>query len=182
MAAFAGNHVVGAGLDRRIQHRVVGGFAGVIFDDAGAVEHEGDRAGFAEIAAGLGEEGADVGGGAVAVIRQRLDDHGDAAGTVALVADLVVALAVAAGRLLDGALDIVLRHVLLARRDDGRAQPRIHGRVRGSELGRHRDFPRQLAEQFRLLGILLALAVHDVLELGMAGHAGSLGFVRRDAG
>ena len=41
-----------------------------------------------------------------------------------------------------------------------------------AHFGRHRDFPRQLAEQFRLLGILLALAVHDVLELGMAGHAG----------
>jgi hypothetical protein len=32
-------------------------------------------------------------------------------------------------------------------------------------------FPRQLAEQFRLLGVLPALAVHDVLELGMSGHA-----------
>jgi hypothetical protein len=40
-----------------------------------------------------------------------------------------------------------------------------------AHFGRHGDFPRQLGEQFRLLGILPALAVHDVLELGMSGHA-----------
>ena len=43
-----------------------------------------------------------------------------------------------------------------------------------AHLGRDRDFARQLAEQFRLLGVLPALAVHDVLELGMSGHAVSL--------
>jgi hypothetical protein len=68
----------------------------------------------------------------------------------------------------------------LARRDDGRAQPRVHGRVRGAQFRGHGDFPRQLAEHLRLLGVLLALPVHDVLELGMAGHAGSLGFVREE--
>src|SRR3984957_4319948 len=127
VAALAGDDVVGAGLDRGIQHRVVGAYACVIFDDAGAVEHEGHRAGLAEIAAGLGEVGADVGGGAVAVVGQRLDDHGHPAGTVALVADLVVILALAADRLFYRALDRVLRHVLLAGRDDRGAQPGIHG-------------------------------------------------------
>jgi hypothetical protein len=37
------------------------------------------------------------------------------------------------------------------------------------------DFARQLAEQLGLLSVLPPLAVHDVLELGMAGHARSLG-------
>src|SRR6185369_1575441 len=151
---FARYDVVGAGLDRGIQHGVVGGDAAVVFDDAGAVEHGGDRAGFAEIAARFGEEGADVGGGAVAVVGQRLDDDGDAAGAVTLVADLVIVLALIAERLLDGALDIVLRHVLLARRDDGGAQARVHVGVGRAQLGRDGDFPRQLAEQLRLLGIL----------------------------
>src|SRR5207245_8876702 len=114
VATFARDHVVGAGLDRGIEHGVVGGDAAVVLDDAGAVEHERDRAGFAEIAAGLGEEGAEVGGGAVTVVGQRLDDDGDAAGAIALVADLVIVLALIAERLLDGALDIVLRHVFLA--------------------------------------------------------------------
>ena len=40
--------------------------------------------------------GAHFAGGAVAVVGQRLDDDGDAARAVALVADLVVVLAVAA--------------------------------------------------------------------------------------
>src|SRR5207253_1661065 len=53
---------------------------------------------------------------------------------------------------------------------DRGAQPRVHDGVRGPELGRDGDFPRQLAEQLRLLGVLPPLAVHDVLELGMAGH------------
>ena len=120
MAAFAGDHVVGAGLDRGIQHGVIGGGAALIFDDTGVLEHEGDRAGLAEIAAGLAEERADVGGGAIAVVGQRLDDDSDAAGAITLVTDLVIALRLAAHRLLDGALDIVLGHVLLARRNDGR--------------------------------------------------------------
>ena len=64
-----------------------------------------DRAGFAEIAAGFGEIGADVGGGAVAVVGQRLDDDRDAARAIALIADFVVVLALAADRLLDRALD-----------------------------------------------------------------------------
>ena len=48
----------------------------------------------------------------------------------------------------------------------------VHRRIGLAQFGRDRDFPGQLAEQLRLLGILPALAVHDVLELGVAGHAG----------
>ena len=74
----------------------VGGVGGVA-DLADAVELEADAAGLAERAAELGERGADVGRGAVAVVGQGLDDHRDAAGAVALVADLLVGLALAAG-------------------------------------------------------------------------------------
>ena len=175
VAAFAGGNIVGAGLDRSIEHRIIGSHTGVVFDHAGTVEHESDRAGFTKIAAGLGEIGADVGCGAVAIVGQRLDDDGDAARTVALIADLVVIIALAADRLLDGALDIVLGHVLLPRSHYRGAQPWIHRRVRSPELGSDGDFARQLAEQLRLLSVLPPLAVHDVLELGMAGHARSLG-------
>src|SRR5204863_9960301 len=41
------------------------------------------------------------------------------------------------------------------------------------EFGTARESPRRLAEKLRLLGVLPPLAVHDVLELGMAGHCGS---------
>ncbi len=174
MRALAGDHVVGAGVDRRFQHGVGGGHRRVEFDNAEAIEHERHRAGLGEVAAGLGEVGADVGGGAVAVVGQRLDDDGDAAGAIALVADLVIVLAVIAGGLLDGALDIVLGHVFGARCDHSGPQPRIHRRVGGAELGRDGDFARELAKQLGLLRVLPPLAVHDVLELGMSGHAGCL--------
>ena len=96
VAVLVGGDVVGAGLDRRLEHRVGVGHGGVEGDEADAVEHEGDGARLGEVAAGLRERGADVGGGAVAVVGQRLDDQGGAAGAIALVADLLVVLAVAA--------------------------------------------------------------------------------------
>src|SRR5262249_20283801 len=67
-----------------------------------------------------------------------------------------------------------------ARRDHRSAEPRVHGGGGGAELGCDRDFPGQVAEQLRLLGILPPLSVHDVLELGMAGHCWVSRFVRRE--
>ena len=115
--------------------------------------------------------GADVGGGAVAVVGQRLDDDGDAARAVALVADLLVVLGVAARGLLDGALDIVLRHRLRPWRS---APP---GAGAGSSPGRACPLlaatvisRASLENIFDAHRVLAALAVHDVLELRMAGH------------
>ena len=54
-------------------------------DHALLVEEVGHRARLAEVAAVLGEQVADVGAGAVAVVGHRLDEHRDAAGAVALV-------------------------------------------------------------------------------------------------
>jgi hypothetical protein len=105
-----------------------------------------------------------------AIVGQSLDDDRHAAGTVTLVADFVVAFRVGALRLLDGTVDIVLRHVLGARRKDRRTQARIECRIRETELGRDGDFTRELAEQLGARLILAPLAVHDVLELGMTCH------------
>jgi len=162
--------LIRAGIDRGIEHGVGGRDLGVVLDHADAVEHEGHGARLGEVAAALGEIGAHVGSGAVAVVGQRLDDDGDAPRAVALVANLVIGFGLAAQRLLDGALDIVLRHVLRPRRDDRRAQPRIHARVGRAELRRDRDFAGELAEQLGAHRVLPALAVHDVLELRMSGH------------
>ncbi len=105
-------------------------------------------------------------GGAVAVVGQRLDDDRDAARAVALVADLlVVGVVVAAGGALDRALDVVLGHV-------GRARGAIAARRRGLCVGiRHAlargngDLAAELGEMLGALGVLRALAVHDVLNL-----------------
>src|SRR5262245_19876116 len=53
------------------------------------------------------------------------------------------------------------------------SQARFHRGVGQAHLGRDGDFARELAEHLRLDGVLPPLAVHDVLELGMAGQ-GSL--------
>ena len=113
MAVGVGFAIVGAGIDRRFQHRIgASALAASILDRAERVEIERHRAGLAEIAAEFGEDRAHFARGAVAVVGQRLDDDADAAGTEALVAHLFVIRAARLLALLDGALDIVLGHVL----------------------------------------------------------------------
>ena len=165
-----GDDVVGAGLDRRLEHRLVVGGLAVEDDEPDPVEHEGNRAGLRQRAARLGEIGAHLARGAIAVVGQRFDDHRDAAGRVALVAHLVVVLAFASRRLLDRPLDVVLGHVLRPRRDDGGAKARVHRRIGKAQFRRDRDFARELGEELGADRVLLALLVHDVLELAMTGH------------
>ena len=134
------------------------------------VKHERHGVGFREIATGLGEGRAHVRRCAIAVVGQHFGNDCDASRTVTFVADFIEGRAVGCFALLDRALDGILGHVFLARSDDSGAQAWIHCRVRQAHLGRHGDFTPQLAEHFRLDSILLALAAHDVLELGMSGH------------
>ena len=162
--------VVRARLDGGFHHRVLGAHLGVEFDRADMIEHERHGAGFGQRAARLGEIGAHLARRAVAVVGQRLDDERDAAGHAALVAHLVVILAFAARRLLDGAVDIVLGHVLGARGLHGETQARVHRGVGHTHLGGDGDFTRELAEDLGADSVLLPLLVHDVLELTMSRH------------
>src|SRR5262249_52938860 len=82
----------------------------------------------------------------------------------------LVVLAIAAGGFLDGALDVVAWHRLRTGRGHREAQPRIERRVGRTELGRDRDFTGKLGEDFAARRIALALAMHDVLGMRMAGH------------
>src|SRR5690606_36061283 len=116
---------------------------------------------------------AHVGSGAIAVVGQRLDDDRHATRAIALIADFVIVLAVRADRLLDGAIDIVLGHGLGARVDHRQAQTRIERGVGHAHLGSNGDFARQLGKDLRAYGVALALAVHDVFGVGMAGHGSS---------
>ena len=80
--------VLGAGVDGR--HQVVLVVVLAVDDDhALLVEQVGDGAVLAEAAAVLGEDVADLGAGAVAVVGQRLDQDRHAARAVALVGDLL---------------------------------------------------------------------------------------------
>jgi hypothetical protein len=70
----------------------------------------------------------------------------------------------------DRALDVVLGHVGGTRGLQGRAQARIGGRVRQAGARGDLDLAHQAREGPGPLGVLTALAVHDVLELRMASH------------
>src|SRR5690606_28957283 len=170
MAVLVALDILGPGLDGRFHHLVFRTGAGGIGDLADAVEHEAHRAGLAQRAAILGEIGAHIGGGAVAVVGQRLNDDGDAARAIALIADLVVILAVGARCLLVGAVDIVLGHGLGAGIGHGQAQPGIEGGIGLAHLGGDGDFARPLGKDLGPDRIRPALAMHDVLGVGMASH------------
>src|SRR6185437_14551725 len=85
--------IVGAGLDGGLEHGVRRRRLGRIDDLADAVEHEAHAVALAERATGLGEGSAHVARRAVPIVGERLDDDGDAAWTVALVAHLLILLA-----------------------------------------------------------------------------------------
>src|SRR5215510_5694730 len=138
---LAAHHVVGAGLDRLFQDLVGGADAERKAELAQAVEHERHAVGLAEIAAVFGEDGAHFVIGRVG-IRPRAA--------------------------LDGAIDGVARHVGLARCDNGSTKARIGGGIGRTQARGRGDFADQLGEDLRPLGVLAALAVHDVLELRMA--------------
>jgi len=72
--------------------------------------------------------------------------------------------------LVDGALDIVLRHRDALGVGDREAQARVHRRVRPAHLGGDRDLLGEAREEHGALLVLLALAVLDVRPFAMAGH------------
>src|SRR5438477_5445688 len=90
------------------------------------VKHVGDASAAGQVPVVPAKDAADIGRGAVFVIRRHFDDHGHAAGSVAFVDDLVEMLRFHAftGPALDGALDVVVRHALGARGQNSAAQTR----------------------------------------------------------
>ena len=140
-------------------------------DQAAWLELPGDGAAARQLAAGLGEDRADLGGRAVAVVGRGLHEDRHAAGPVALVDDLLVLdLVAAAGRLLDRALDVVGRHVDRARLVDGQPEPVVGVGVTTAGTCGDRDLARDLREHGAALGVVDALLALDRGPLGMSGH------------
>ena len=137
--------------------------------DAAPLELPGDGAGRPEVAAELGEGVPDVGGGAVLVVGQRLDDDRDALGAVALVDDRLerVRVGAVARALGDRALDVVLRHRVRLRLLDRVLQREVVGRVSPALLRRDDDRARELGEELAALGVGGALLVLDRRPLAM---------------
>src|SRR4249919_2125793 len=103
-----------------------------------------------------------VGDGAHLVVGQAVDDHRDAAGGIAFVADFLVFDAFQfAGGLLDRALDHVLGHVRRQRLVDRDAQPRIVRRLAATGARGDRNLADDLGEDLAAPGILGVLAAFD---------------------
>ena len=128
-------------------------------EQALALEHPGDAAGAAHLAAGELEDLADLAGGAVAVVGQHFAEHGHAAGAVAFVGDLLEGAAFElAGAALDGPLDVVLGHADGLGVVDGVAEPQVRVGVAAAVLGGDDDRLGQLAPQLAALGVDQALS------------------------
>src|SRR4029453_12705342 len=133
----------------------------------------GDRPRARQLAAGLREDRADLGGGPVAVVGRRLDEDRHAARAVALVDDLLELLGVtAAGRLLDRPLDVVCGHVDRARLLDCEPEPVVRVRVSPALSSGDADLARDLREQRAALRVVGAFLALDRGPFGMPGHRG----------
>src|SRR5687768_1817976 len=130
-------------------------------DLADLVEHPGDAAISADIAASAGDGRANLADGSVAVVRHRLNHQGDTTGHERLVGDLVVVVAgPASGRPLDRPLDVVLRHVLAASLLDCEPKASVGFRIGQPGSGRDRYLAGELGEKLAAFGVggaLLAL-------------------------
>src|SRR5205807_6467874 len=101
----------------------------------------------AQVSAILAEHVANFADGAVAVVGGHLGDQRYSAWAVTFKGDLFVCSAGQfAGTALDGALDVVRRHVLGFGRGNGSPQARISFRITAAALGRHGYFFDQASE------------------------------------
>jgi hypothetical protein len=170
--ALLDGDVVGAGLESDGHKLVLVDACGVHSDESLAVEHPGDASGLAEVAVVAGEHVSDLGGRPVFIIGQRLHEDGDAAGTVAFVHDLLRLRHAFqfAGALLDGALDVVGRHVAGLALGQDRAQGDVGAGIAAADARRDRQFLGQLAEDLAALGVGGALLMLDGRPLAMSAH------------
>ena len=135
------------------------------------LEQEDDRTVGAEITAVLAQSVAHVGNGALTIVGQAIDDDGGTVDAVAFVADFLVADAFQfAGTALDGARDVVGRHVFFLGLGHRGAQTWIKCRIAAAEAGGNRNFLDQLGEDLAAFGVLPSLAMLDVGPFGMPCH------------
>src|SRR6185369_674616 len=126
-------------------------------------------AGLAERAFVLREDVAHVRCRAVSVVRERFDEERNAARAVALVRDVLVRLAVGggAGTACDRALDVVLRHRVVAGLLDRGREGRVGVGIRSAFTRRDDDRARELGKELATLRVRRALLVFDARPLAM---------------
>jgi len=131
-SSFLVDHVIGSGFKRAFEDLIL-----IAFRDRDLPEQAelpANAARFTEVAAIFGEQMADGGSGAVAVIRSDFDHYGHSARAVAFINDFFVGFALDLPRaLLDGAQHGVLGHVDVFRRLNGRAKARVAGGIAAAD-------------------------------------------------
>ena len=116
----------------------------------------------------------DLGGGTLTVISQCVHNDCHAAGAIALVGDgLKVLRAAGAQRLVDGTLDIVIRHINSLCLGNHRRQTGVVGGIAGAAalLHSHNDFLGNFGKCGRALGIGSALGLLNIMPFRMSGHS-----------
>jgi hypothetical protein len=150
---------------------VKGGFGEADF--ALALELVGDAAGIGKGAVIFVEEDTEVGGGAVAVVGDDFDEEGGATGAVGFIESFIGDGATEiATAFFDGAVDVVIGHVLGLRSQDGGAEAGVHVRVGAAELGRDGDLLGELAEDSAAFGVNDCLETLDFGPFVVASHLG----------
>ena len=161
--------ILGAGFKGHLQQLVFRGLFRIDEDVSFSFEYPLDTASFCQISPLFGEDVAQLGNGSVLVIREDLDQHGHASGTVSLIGDRFVGLARQFARSLhDGTLDIGLRHIAIFGRLNGRSKPGIGVQVAPAKTSCHADFLDQTGKEFSPFGVGTGLFVLDGMPLGMS--------------
>src|SRR5215472_12540166 len=134
------------------------------------MEHVGDRSGCTQVSAVLREGVANLADGAVAVIGGDFYQDRNASWAIALKCDFFVGNARQLARTaLDGALDVISRHVFGLRCSYCGTQARVFVRI-AAALRRHGDFFDHSGENLAPLGVERALLMLNCRPFGMAGH------------
>ena len=115
---------------------------------------------------------------AVFVVRQRFHNNGDAAHAVALiVVGLVVDLAVRTRVFVQRALDVVVGHIVGLGLGDAVAQAGVEVRIRRASLfDGDRHLTADFGEYLCLFRVIRALALGNIMPLGMSRHDGCPSF------
>ena len=131
------------------------------------MEHEAHATGLAEIPAVFIKIMPHICRRAVAVVGERLDDYGDAVGTIALVLQRFVVVGIAvAGGLFDDALDVVVGHVVSLCLGDGVLQLGVRRRVSAAALfDRHRNLTAHFGKNLGLLPVGFFLLAFNIVPL-----------------
>src|SRR4051795_12279838 len=135
------------------------------------IEHPCHRVAGAQISAVAAERMADLGHGPIRIVGGCLDEDGGSPRSVAFVGQLLVdAPLELPGPLLNGAIDVLARHVDRLGSIDGGPEPGVTPGITTARPGGYRDLPDDLGPGRCALGVGNGLLAFDLFPLAVAGH------------